>query len=99
MRVFPDQGGDGAVFQTKSETARPRWRQRGVPDQGGDGATFQTMAGSAPNPDIGERGAIFQTRMETPRPINNSSLDTERFSLTSNNLYFSPPKIRKSFKP
>ena len=42
-RDFPDQGGDGATFQTKAETAscsRPRRRRRDFPDQGEDGATF-----------------------------------------------------------
>ena len=41
-RDFPDQGGNGATFQTKAETTRPfrpRWRRRDFSDQGGDGAT------------------------------------------------------------
>ena len=51
---FSDQSGDGATFQTKTETAsffRPRWRRRDqdyIPrDKGGNDATFQTKAETA----------------------------------------------------
>ena len=46
-RDFPDQGGDGATFQTKAETellSRPRRKRRYFPNQGVIGATFQTKA-------------------------------------------------------
>ena len=49
-RDFPDQGGDGATFQTKAETAslsRSRRRRRDFQNQGGDGATFQNKAETA----------------------------------------------------
>ena len=108
IRMRRDHGGYGATFETKSEYDR-------FSRPSGDVAVFQfkseiaTKAETArlsrprqdrrQTPDIGKGGVFFQTKAKTPRPKNNSSLDTERFSWTSNNLYFSPLKNRKSFKP
>ena len=102
-RNFRDQGGKGATFQTKAETARlsrPRRRRRGFPGQGGDGATFQTKAGSAPisrqrrtRRDFPDQGVDTATNKQ----FLGTEVDTERFSVISKTFLFTS-KNRKQIQ-